>query len=83
MQKNFSSPVKSIQDKIHVSTGVTPLKQLQEIFNASNNKLDSNLTGGSEDYNIISPTIKKMNQQSDHKKMNKFSIQKKLKPIQM
>lgn len=82
MQKNFSSPVKSIQDKIHVNTGVTPIKKLQDMMN-TNNKLDSNFTGGSEDYNIISPSIKKINQQSDHKKMSKFSIQKKLKPIKM
>ena len=59
MQKNFSSPVKSIKDRLNVNTGVTPIKKLQDILNNNN---QSNFTGGSEEtYNVISPSIKKIN----------------------
>ena len=69
------SPAKRQQPSpsLNVVTTVTPLKKLQDLMNDP----------GSADYNQISPCLKKMNQQSDKKQINSFSIKKSLVPVPM
>ena len=52
--ENMSSPVEKPKQNLNVATQITPLKKLQDIMNGP--------TFGSEDYNQVSPCIKKVNQ---------------------
>ena len=75
----FASPDKTLvlEEKSHT---ITPLKKMQNLMNCNNNKSYTS----TEEYNIISPGLKKINTQADSlHSINEFSIEKKLIPIQM